>query len=229
MITTNAEARRALLEVADYLAGDAPAVVEPIPAITTRSGLQKPDAFYEHIRGDAGELFPTMTQSQFSGIEETLKCAAGKLPLSWCAYTLASEYHETGARMQAVREGFDVSDEWRRRNLRYYPWYGRGEIQLTWEKNYAFATKRLRELGYAVDLVANPDQTLEPQISTAILVHGMLEGWFTGKKLRDYLPNEPTRQQYRNARRIVNGTDRADLIAGYAVEFEKALRKGDWR
>lgn len=214
--------------------GAADPVVTIAPAVGL-VGLQNPGAFFDHIRGDAGELFPTIKQSQVDGIEETLRQAAGLLPLSWCAYTLATEYHETARRMQAVREGLDVSDAWRKKNLRYYPWYGRGEIQLTWERNYAFATKRLNELGIedaagnTVDLVANPDQALDPVVSTAVMIYGMLEGWFTGKKLRDYIPAAPEREHYVNARRIVNGLDKADLIAGYAIEFEKALKKGDWR
>lgn len=217
----------------EFLHARAPAtepVAEPKHDPSVLAGLQNPTAFYEHIRGDAGELFPVMTAAQFAGVQETLRCAAGLLPLPWCAYVLATEYHETAKRMEAVREGLDVSDSWRRKNLRYYPWYGRGEVQLTWERNYAFATKRLRELGHAdVDLVKNPDQALDPEVSTLVMIHGMLEGWFTGKKLRDYIPNNPTRGQYGHARRIINGTDRADLVAGYAVEFEKALQKGEWK
>jgi putative chitinase len=56
----------------------------------------------------------------------------------------------------------------------------------------------------------------------------MLAGWFTKKKLRDYIPQHPTRQHYKNARRIINGTDKDDLIAGYALVFEEALKKGEW-
>jgi hypothetical protein len=145
------------------------------------------------------------------------------------AYLLATAYHETAKRMQPVREGLDVSDAWRKQHLSYYPWYGRGDVQLTWEKNYAFATNRLRELGVHCDLIADADQALDPFISANVICHGMLEGWFTKKRLRDYIPAEPTRQHYVNARRIINGTDKADLIAGYAVEFEKALRLGEWR
>lgn len=240
MITSASEAKQALQELSAFIdvlsaPKDVPAPAVVSHPVTEPVGLQQPAAFYDYIRGDAGELFPTMTVEQFNGVEMTLKCAAGLLPLPWCAYTLATEYHETAKRMQPVREGLDVSDAWRRRNLRYYPWYGRGEIQITWERNYAYATKRLRELGIKdskgnqVDLIADPDQTLDPVVSTAIMIHGMLEGWFTTKKLRDYIPNNPTHQHYRNARRIVNGTDRADLIAGYAVEFEKALKEGVWK
>lgn len=225
--------RQKLVEVLAFLdsiiAAAAPAEVAVPELAEVPYGLQKPAAFYDVIRGQAGELFPVMTQAQFLGIQDTLLCSASLLPLGWCAYVLATEYHETGKRMQAVREGFGVSDAWRKKHLSYYPWYGRGEVQLTHERNYTFATKRLRELGFDCDLVANPDQALNPKISTAIMVYGMLEGWFTGKKLRDYLPADPNRRHYQNARRIVNDTDRADLIAAYAETFEKALRAGDWR
>lgn len=221
-------AAKSLVDYLEKLEGVA-AVPEPIlPALDT--GLQKPEAFWDHIRGDKGELFPEITQSQVDGINDTLKLAAGMLPLRWCAYVLATEYHETAKTMVAVREGLNVSDEWRKRHFSYYPWYGRGEIQLTHLSNYKFSGDRLSKLlGRKIDLIANPDLALDPVISTAIMIYGMLEGWFTGKKLNDYINNIGDREQYVNARRIVNGTDRADLIAGYAVEFEKALKKGDWK
>lgn len=215
--------------VLDYLEKLSPPVAAPTPAPVTAAGLQNPAAFYDYIRGDVGELFPTLSPSQHQGIEATLAVAAGKLPLSWCAYCLATEYHETAKTMQGVREGLNVSDAWRKKHLRYYPWYGRGKVQLTWESNYIFATKRLRELGYDVDLVSNPDQALDLHISALILVYGMIEGWFTKKSLRDYIPAAPQKKHYVNARRIINGTDKADLIAGYAIEFEKGLRLGDWK
>lgn len=187
-------------------------------------GLQQPAAFYDYIRGDAGELFPKMTAVQLQGVEALLAYGAGKLPLSWMAYCLATPYHETGKIMQGVKEGFNLSDAWRQKNLRYYPWYGRGLVQLTWEKNYKAASELVGE-----NLIANPDLALDLHIGVKILIEGMLTGLFTGKKLRDYLPNEPKREQYAAARRIINGTDKADLIAGYAIEFEKALKLGDWR
>lgn len=188
------------------------------------SGLQQPAAFYDYIRGDAGELFPKMTPTQLQGIEALLAYGAGKLPASWMAYCLATAYHETGKLMQGVKEGFNLSDAWRQKNLRYYPWYGRGLVQLTWEANYKAASELVGE-----NLIANPDRALDLTISVKILIEGMLSGLFTGKKLRDYLPQQPTRVQYANARRIINGTDKADLIAGYAIEFAKGLKLGDWR
>lgn len=192
-------------------------------------GLQNPTAFYEYIRGQSGELFPTMSQSQFDGVEATLHTGAGVLPLTWMAYVLATEYHETAKTMQGVKEGLGKSEEWRKTHLSYYPWYGRGKVQLTWEDNYKLATEKLTLAGYNVDLIAHPDQALDLEIAAVIIVVGMLEGWFTGKKLNDYINNEGSKEQFVNARKIVNGTDKADLIAGYATEFKKALQLGDWK
>ncbi|MFC0246147.1 hypothetical protein ACFOLL_16280 [Falsochrobactrum ovis] len=39
-----------------------------------------------------------------------------------------------------------------------------------------------------VDFVANPKLLLEPEYAAPILIVGMKEGWFTSKKLSDYIP-----------------------------------------
>jgi len=108
------------------------------------------------------------------------------------------------------------------------PWHkvydGNGDVQLTWEANYKMATLRLRAHGViddTVDLERNPELARDPEIAAAILVLGMLEGWFTGKKLSDF-------PDFINKRRVVNGTDKADLIAHYAIKFEHALQAGSW-
>jgi putative chitinase len=216
--------------VAEIRAGleqPAPPVVVPDKPL---AGLQNTAAFFDYVRGDKGELFPTLSQSQLDGMSMTLHMASGVLPLCWCAYVLATEYHETNKTMQPVKEAYWLSEDWRKTHLPYYPWYGRGKAEITWEKNYRFATKRLTELGVTgVDLIANPDQALDPVIATKILIVGMLEGWFTGKALRDFIPAVATRVNYKNCRQVVNGHDDDDLIAGYAIEFEKGLRLGDWR
>jgi hypothetical protein len=51
---------------------------------------------------------------------------------------------------------------------------------------------------------------------------GMEEGWFTGKSLSDYF-NESVDDPY-NARRVINGTDRATEIAEYHKHFLTAIR-----
>lgn len=58
----------------------------------------------------------------------------------------------------------------------------------------------------------------------------MKTGWFTGKSFANYLPSDgaATRAQFQAARRIINGVDKADLIAGYALEFQSALNAGEW-
>jgi hypothetical protein len=67
------------------------------------------------------------------------------------------------------------------------------------------------------DLVKEPSLALDPEISARIIVHGMVHGWFTGRKMADF-------DSYANMRRVVNGTDKAALIAGYAEKFEAAIK-----
>lgn len=96
-------------------------------------------------------------------------------------------------------------------------YYGRGYVQLTWLSNYVFAKNKLN-----IDFVNHPEYALQPEYAVKILILGMKEGWFTGRKLSDYI--HQSKKDYVNARRIINGTDKAQLIAGYADTFEKALR-----
>ena len=134
--------------------------------------------------------------------------------LRWLAYMLATTFHETARTMLPIRE-FG-----RGRGARYgTTYYGRGFVQLTWEANYRKASAVV-----GVDLVADPDRALELPIAATIMFDGMIKGWFTGHKLVDHL--NATVSDYVQARRIINGTDRAVAIAGYAVGFERALRAG---
>jgi len=81
-----------------------------------------------------------------------------------------------------------------------------------------------------VPLEAQPDLACRPDIAAKIMRAGMTEGWFTGKAFRHYLPTAGTasKAQFVEARRIINGTDKALLIAGYALQFQTALVKGGW-
>lgn len=184
------------------------------------------DVFFDAVRKP---LFGRLKATQVSGMEAKLKAfkEAG-WPVAFAAYGLATSYHETGKRMQPVREGFDVSDTWRRKNLRYYPHYGRGDVQLTWETNYQRADK---ELGLGGKLVNNLDLALDPDISARILVEGMTEGWFSkGQTLKRYLPTDrpATLAEFTKARPIVNVHDKDALIAGYAIKFQDALIKAGY-
>jgi hypothetical protein len=76
--------------------------------------------------------------------------------------------------------------------------------------------------------VEDPDRALEPGVAAEVLERGLREGWFTGRKLMDVLPlgGRATRAQFVAARRVVNGQDRASLIADYALRFQDALLAG---
>lgn len=135
------------------------------------------------------------------------------------AYILATAKWETNHTLRPVEEAYWMSDDWRRKNLRYYPWHGRGYVQLTWEENYKRAQREL-ELGHL--LTEDPDAAMHPNIAKKILITGMMEGWFTGRKLGDYVTL--TASDFENARRVVNGTDKAAKIAAIAREYDRALK-----
>ena len=145
------------------------------------------------------------------------------------AYMLATAKIETNATYQPVREAYWLSENWRRLNLRYYPYYGRGLPQLTWERNYRKMTEVLRDRFKAkypdFDLVKNPDQALIPEIAIAIMFEGMLHGYYTGKALKDYFTDN--KSEWVGARWIVNGTDRADEIGDVGRQFYAALEGDD--
>ena len=192
-------------------------------------------AFYRTVRLRLGPL----KQSQVDGFEAVLDAVEGA-PLSHQAYMLATAWHETAGTMKPIKEYggpsyftrmYDVAGDRPKLCIsmgntcagdgaRYF---GRGYVQLTWKGNYAKAGE---ELG--VDLVGDPDLALRPDIAAKILRHGMDEGWFSGKRNSTYLPASgvATREQYMAARRIINGTDKADLVENYAQAFERALRDG---
>ncbi|WP_420703427.1 hypothetical protein [Brucella intermedia] len=131
------------------------------------------------------------------------------------AYLLATAYHETAHTMRPVRE---YGSENYLRAKPYYPYVGMGYVQLTWKANYQKASEKL-----GVDFVSNPKKLLEPEYSAEIIALGMKEGWFTGKKLSDYITLQ--KSDYVGARRIVNGTDKASLIAGYSKEYDEQLKE----
>lgn len=165
-----------------------------------------------------------LTQDQVRGMEAKIKAfEEASFPLSWASYALATSYHETATRMFPVREGLRATETWRKRNLRYYPYYGRGDVQLTWKENYERAD---RELGLGGALLRDLDLALDPDVSAKVMVQGMKEGWFSkGNSLPVHLPeDEGTLAQFRRARKIINLLDKADLIAGYALKFQTALK-----
>ena len=144
------------------------------------------------------------------------ECMRQGLLRNQAAYVLATAYWETARTMKPVVEAFWLSEEWRKNNLRYYPWHGRGYVQLTWERNYVKSGNAL-----GVDLTKDPDLVMSPEYAVPILVVGSRDGWFTGKKLSDYITI--SQSNYRGARRVINGTDKAAAIAEIARDYEDAL------
>ncbi len=151
----------------------------------------------------------------------------------WLAYMLATAYHEVDKKMQPIKEyGSDAyffrmyDIEGQRPDVARdlgntqpgdgVKFHGRGYVQLTGRRNYQDMSNRL-----GVDLVGNPELALETDIAARIIFEGMIDGSFTGKKLSDYF--NPTTENWKQARRIVNRLDKAELIAGYGKLFYRAI------
>lgn len=185
-------------------------------------------AFYDALRPKLGAL----TQANVVGFEHVLdEAQSRRTPIHDLAYILATAWWETGKTMQPVREAYWLSEKWRAANLRYYPWYGRGLIQTTWEDNY----RRLAILlALGEDFFLNdPDKLLEWEYAIPALFTGMETGLYTGKALDDYIdgidePDDEDLREYINARRIVNGTDKDSEIGNLALTFEGALQAAQY-
>lgn len=162
----------------------------------------------------------SLTQSQVDGLN-SLMAAINDFGIQsprFAAYILATPFHETAKTMQPIKEigqgktyAYGAQDP-----QTHQIYYGRGYVQLTWKANYQKFGSLLN-----VDLVNNPDLTLQPDVAAKIMLVGMTKGLFTGKKLSDYIT--PDNTDFVSARRIINGTDCAQLIAGYANQFLAAL------
>lgn len=94
---------------------------------------------------------------------------------------------------------------------------GRGYVQLTGRANYKRAGSILN-----VDLVNDPDLAKKPPLAYRIAVQGMKEGWFTGRRLDQFIKDN-TPPDYEKARSIINGTDKAQTIADMARRFDEVL------
>jgi len=141
------------------------------------------------------------------------------------AYILATAHHETGAfkwlreiwgptKAQKGYEGrADLGNNQTGDGRKFA---GRGFVQLTGRRNYADWSKRM-----GLDLLKEPDLVMSPAVAARILVQGSMLGTFTGKKLHDYINSDAL--DWADARRVINGTDKAELIAGYARLFLAAL------
>lgn len=183
-----------------------------------------------------------MSKTQVEGIDFIISAwekSYSHKDIRWLAYALATAYHETAFTMQPIKEYGSSSYFYRM----YDPqspvpsrarlskesgalpgdgiiFYGRGYVQLTWRTNYDKMGKIFK-----IDLTSSAaaaDRALEPELASLIMFKGMEEGIFTGKRLSHYF-NGST-EDWKNARRIINGLDRAEDIAVYAKNFGVALK-----
>lgn len=209
------------------------AVPVTVAAANGPVGLDNEQAFFDNLRA-SGIFGNGLKPDQVKGLQTVCSAAkAANWPIAYTAYALATACHETAYTMQPVREAYWLTENWRRNNLRYYPFYGRGYVQLTWKDNYAKAD---RELNLSGRLTGDLELALDPDIAARIMVRGMHEGWFaadrTGKRhtLARHLPANGAASvaQMTSARRIINGTDKNDKIAAEAMKFQKALEVGGW-
>lgn len=158
-----------------------------------------------------------------------------KNPL-YIGYIFATAYHETAYTLYPISEyGKGLTRPYGKvfknsKGLRYgiknskghaydyekfpFTYYGRGLVQLTWFDNYELMSKLC-----GIDLLTNPSEANNPKYASLILVYGMINGSFTGRKLSSYIKYGLDADEFVNARRIINSTDKASKIAEHAYEF----------
>lgn len=210
------------------------------------------EAFFAALRRRGSGVFGTsLKQGQVDGITAILDEAERRgTRTNDLAYALATVHHETARTMQPVMETLAknvdtaiarLEKAWKSRKLKWVKtpywrkdrdgksWLGRGLVQLTHKVNYEKMSKMT-----GIDLVADPDRAMEMDVAVKILFDGMERGSFTTKGFNDFIDDldesdDLDRAEYRAARKIINGTDKADLVAGYAIAFEAALREAGYQ
>jgi hypothetical protein len=176
-------------------------------------------AFYQSIR-DKG-LFKTLTDTQVQSIDSILfECEKqGVDDVRQIAYILATSYWECHNPKKPELRNTPMKEfggEAYLKSKKYYPYYGRGFSQLTWDYNYRKESKRL-----GLDLMNNPDLILDIPTAANSHVYNMITGGYTGKKLSDYI--NTTKCDFEGARRIINGVDKKVEIAAIAQKFLTCL------
>jgi hypothetical protein len=160
------------------------------------------------------------------------------------AYVLATSFHETGQRMQPVREGFASSErgaiaalekafkagrmKWVKTPYWREGFFGRGDVQLTHEGNYSGPLAAAVKREFHVDIHAEPELVLEPAVSAFIAVEGMTKGLtsradFTKYGLEDFFT--ATKSDFDNARKIINPgeLDSYKKVGDYARKFAECF------
>ena len=190
--------------------------------------------FFDNYRNRFGPLTQELVAALeflLAQVEQDSRFAGGETDRRKLAYCLATFKWETAHTMSPIDEHGGPKYF----NSRYGPqtkvgkmlgnkqvgdgalFHGRGYVQLTGRNNYAKA-KALTK----VDLIADPDRAKEPELAYQIAIQGMIDGWFTGRKLSQFIKDGQS-PDYENARTIINGHDKAANIADIARRFSEVL------
>lgn len=181
-----------------------------------------------------GKALSTSQQTGFALIHDRAMRGASEAPIKQAAYILATSYWESGLTFLPVREGLAKTDaeareyvcglfNQKRIRINYaepaangQAFYGRGYVQLTWEKNYRAIGDHL--IGDTELFYDEPDLVMRPDLAAIIMVRGMVDGIFTEHRLNDHINRD--RCDYLHARQTVNRMDRAEKIAEWAENME---------
>lgn len=188
--------------------------------------------FFENIRPHFARLGHRLTTANVDAIEWLLNSferSAQWSDVRHIGYALGTIAHETAWTFEPIiergaRAYFNKYEPNTKIGKRLgntepgdgYKYRGRGDVQITGRSNYEKAGRALN-----LPLLTSPDLATDRDVAFRIMTWGMFGGHFTGKKLTDYINDRGARLV--NARRVINGTDKADLIAGYARFFTAAL------
>lgn len=166
------------------------------------------------------KAFGKLNSTQKNAIEQIIRAfdRYGDKDVNKLAYILATARHESYFKpIEERRASPNQTTVYQLQNAYWYTgYYGRGFVQLTHLNNYK---KMSAFLG--IDLVKQPQLALNPKYAARIMVYGMMNGLFTRKKLSLYINKQ--QQDYYNARRVVNGTDRAQRIQNYTQTLQYYL------
>jgi hypothetical protein len=196
-----------------------------------------------------GKKLTATRQQGFDAIFDFWDTVESYDSMEWLAYELATAWHETGAQMLPVREGFKATDaeayaavtayckkkgisNYAARHSNGNSYYGRGYVQLTHADNYK---KMGKQLGVGDTLYDKPDKVMDPATAASILVVGLMDGLFrpAAGTLFDYFNG--TDQRWFDARALVNGDKNSKpswaggkkigtLVADYGQAFLGALK-----
>lgn len=137
------------------------------------------------------------------------------------AYIVATADYETGRTFLSIEDGTrgkgtlyatmtKISGKPYIKPIQLY--YRRGIAPIVGYENYQ---KISRKSG--IPIFENPELLMDEDIAIQILVDGMMQGWFTNRKLTDYF--HKTKEDWEGARAVVHKNEKNKLIAALARDY----------